>query len=134
MPENQDASLPQRSHVLDMACTPCPQTAYKCLKIRWRSYRGQANPRSGQHTVPKNFPEMPEDQAASLPSSRSIPFMACTPLEMPGNSVASLPQPRRILNTACTPCIEKLSRNTQKSGYFRTASWTWLTLYDPDTA
>ncbi|CAA2955342.1 Hypothetical predicted protein [Olea europaea subsp. europaea] len=79
MPENQDASLPQRGHVLDMACTPCPQIAYKCLKIRWRSYRGQASPRSGQHTVPKNFPEMPEDQAASLSSSRSIPFMACTP-------------------------------------------------------
>ncbi|CAA3008302.1 Hypothetical predicted protein [Olea europaea subsp. europaea] len=92
--ENQDASLPQRGHVLDMACTPCLQTAYKCLKIRWRSYRGQASPRRGQYTVPKNFLEMPEDQAASLPSSRSTPFMACTPspknyLEMPEYRAAS---------------------------------------------
>ncbi|CAA2952726.1 Hypothetical predicted protein [Olea europaea subsp. europaea] len=77
LPTN-DASLPRQGHILDMACTPCPQIAYKCLKIKWRSYRGQASPRSGQHTMPKNFPEMLKDQAASLPLSRSIPFIAYT--------------------------------------------------------
>ncbi|CAA2954915.1 Hypothetical predicted protein [Olea europaea subsp. europaea] len=104
MPENQNVSLPRLGRVLDMACTLCPQTAYKCLKIRRCSYRGRASPRSGQHTVPKNFPKMPEDQVASLPASRSIPFMACTPspkncLEMPEYRVASRARRGRSLHT-----------------------------------
>ncbi|CAA3000077.1 Hypothetical predicted protein [Olea europaea subsp. europaea] len=79
MPEYWDASLPRLGRVMDMACTLSPQTAYKCLKIRRHPHHGQAAPRSGQHTVPKNFPELPKNQAASLPSPRSVPFMACTP-------------------------------------------------------
>ncbi|CAA2985518.1 transcription factor MYB119-like [Olea europaea subsp. europaea] len=73
MPKNRDASLSQLGRVRDMVCTPCPQTAYKCLKIKWRPYHDQASPRSGQHTVPKNFLEMLENQAASMPSREASP-------------------------------------------------------------
>ncbi|CAA2954916.1 Hypothetical predicted protein [Olea europaea subsp. europaea] len=123
MPKNRDASLPRLGCVLDMACTPCPQTAYKCLKIGRRPYRGQASPRSGQHTMPKNFPEMPEDQAAFLPPPRNVPFMACTPyprncLEMPKNRAVSLTRRGGGLHTVS----QKLSRNAWKFDYILAAA------------
>ncbi|CAA3011496.1 Hypothetical predicted protein [Olea europaea subsp. europaea] len=83
-------SLLRLGHVPDMACTSCPQKAYKCLKIKMHPYRGQeaslswpwgvsdmaytlrcvptmvrTRPGRGQHTVPKNFPRMSEYQAVT---------------------------------------------------------------------
>ncbi|CAA2986364.1 Hypothetical predicted protein [Olea europaea subsp. europaea] len=117
MPENRDASLPRLGRFLDMVCTPCPQTDYKCLKIKRRPYQDQASPRIGQHTMPKNFLKMPENQAASVPSPRSVPFLACTPspkncLEMPKNRATSLTRRGCGLHTVS----QKLPRNALKFG------------------
>ncbi|CAA3016156.1 Hypothetical predicted protein [Olea europaea subsp. europaea] len=80
-------------------------------------------PIHGLHTVPKNFPKIPENQATSLPSSKGIPFMACTPCprncqEMPENQAASLTRRGRGLHTMS----QKLPKNALKLGCIPTAT------------
>ncbi|CAA3008304.1 Hypothetical predicted protein [Olea europaea subsp. europaea] len=77
MPENQVASLTQSRSVPNMARTLLPKN---CLEI----YENQdmslpTHPGYGLHTVPKNRPEMPENQAPSLSWLRRVLDLACTP-------------------------------------------------------
>ncbi|CAA2954908.1 Hypothetical predicted protein [Olea europaea subsp. europaea] len=99
MPEkNQAVSLSRLGHLPDMAFTSCPQKAYKCLKIRIHPYCVQD---TSLHIVYKNFPQMLENEAASLT------------------------WPECISIKACIPYPKKLPRNACKSSCVPATSWTW---------
>ncbi|CAA3001833.1 Hypothetical predicted protein [Olea europaea subsp. europaea] len=123
MPENQAVSLSRLGRVPDKAYTPCPQIAYKCLKIKLRPYHGQDTSRTRPKLVAKKdleimlHPYSSPDESRTLSTHRVQEIvekyvkirMTCTPyprnyLEMLENQVESLPRPRRGPNIAYTLC------------------------------
>ncbi|CAA2984550.1 Hypothetical predicted protein [Olea europaea subsp. europaea] len=109
--------------VTDMTCRlsqKLPKNAWQigCDPVMIRTCPGQGLhivPRHALHIMPKNYREMPENQAASLLRPKHLPNMAYTPcpknyLEMPGNHAASLLCPGHGLYTMS----QKLPRNVRK--------------------
>ncbi|CAA2955349.1 Hypothetical predicted protein [Olea europaea subsp. europaea] len=69
IPENKAVSLSRPGRISDMAYTPCPQTAYKCLKIKLRPYRGQDASRTCPAHHAQKLPSSP-DVSRTLPAHR----------------------------------------------------------------